>query len=47
MVFIGERINNVSNKHSKMNNKIQNKKIWKSLRNHIMSLREKNKQGNF
>jgi len=33
---------NISNKH---NSKIQDKKIWKSLRTHILSRREKNKQG--
>ncbi|VVC45941.1 Hypothetical protein CINCED_3A011851 [Cinara cedri] len=33
--------NNMSNKHK---SKIQDKKIWKSLRTHIMSRREKNKQ---
>lgn len=43
IVFFGERVN-ISNKHK---NKIQNKKIWKSLRNHIMSRRKKNKQGTF
>ncbi|VVC36932.1 Hypothetical protein CINCED_3A008478 [Cinara cedri] len=44
IVYIGERVGNISNKHSKINNKIQNKKIWKSLRNHIISRRKKNKQ---
>lgn len=36
--------NNMSNKHK---NKIQDKKIWKSLRTHIMTRREKTKQGAF
>lgn len=44
IVFIGEHVGNISNRH---NNKIQNKKIWKSLRTHIMSRRKKNKQGTF
>lgn len=33
---------NLSNKH---NSKIQDKQIWKSLRTHILSRREQNKQG--
>jgi len=44
-MLIEEEVNgNMSNKH---NNKIQDKKIWKSLRTHILSRREKNKQGKF
>lgn len=39
-----ERCNGVSNK---LKSKIQNKKIWKSLRTHIMSSRKKNKLGEF
>lgn len=35
---------NMSNKHD---SKIQDKNIWKSLRTHILSRREKNKQGTF
>lgn len=32
----------MSNKH---NSNLQDKKLWKSLRTHILSRREKNKQG--
>lgn len=44
MLIEDEIAGNMSNEHS---SKIQDKKIWKSLRTHILSRREKNKQGTF
>lgn len=44
MMIEEEIIENMSNKHS---SKIQDKKIWKTLRVHILSRREKNKQGTY
>lgn len=42
MLIEEEVAGNMSNKH---NSKVQDKNIWKSLRTHILSRREKNKQG--
>lgn len=42
MLIEEEIAGNLSNKH---NSKIQDKQIWKSLRTHILSRREQNKQG--
>lgn len=44
MLIEEEVAGNMSNKH---NSKVQDKNIWKSLRTHILSRREKNKQGTF
>lgn len=44
MLIEEEVTGNMSNKHD---SKIQDKNIWKSLRTHILSRREKNKQGTF
>ncbi|XP_026820047.1 probable serine/threonine-protein kinase DDB_G0282963 isoform X1 [Rhopalosiphum maidis] len=41
IMLIEEVAGNMSNKH---NSKVQDKNIWKSLRTHILSRREKNKQ---
>lgn len=42
-MLVDEEVNgSLSNKH---NSKIQDKQIWNSLRTHILSRREKNKQG--
>lgn len=43
----GERCNNNNSVSDKHKSKIQNRKIWKSLRTHIMSNRKKNKLGEF
>lgn len=43
MLVEEEGAGNVANKHGK----IQDKKIWKSLRTHILSRREINKKGMF
>jgi hypothetical protein len=40
--FIEEGTNNLSIRHA---NRIQNKRMWKSLRKHILTRREKCKQG--
>lgn len=45
MLIEEEVAGNMSNKHD--SNKVQEKDIWKSLRTHILSRREKNKQGTF
>lgn len=42
IMFIEEDTRKMWNRH---NCKIQNKKIWKSLRTHILSQRQKSKQG--
>lgn len=42
MLIEEEVTGNMSNKHD---GKVQDKNIWKSLRMHIISRREKNKQG--
>lgn len=44
MLIEEEVTGNMSNKHD---NKVQDKNIWKSLRTHIISRREKNKRGTF
>lgn len=44
MLIEEEVTGNLSNKH---NSKIQDKQIWNSLRTHILSRREKNKQGTY
>lgn len=44
MLIEEEVAGNMPNNHF---SKIQDKKIWKSLRTHILSRREKNKQGRF
>lgn len=43
-MLIEEVAGNMSDKH---NSTVQDNKIWSSLRTHIMSRREKNKQGKF
>lgn len=44
MLVEDEGVGNMANKHG---SKIQDKKIWKSLRTHILSRREINKKGIF
>lgn len=44
IMLIEEVAGNMSDKH---NSTVQDNKIWSSLRTHIMSRREKNKQGKF
>jgi len=44
MLIEEEVAGNMSNKQD---SKVQDKNIWKSLRTHILSRREKNKQGTF
>lgn len=44
MLVEEEGAGNMANKHG---SKIQDKKIWKSLRTHILSRREINKKGMF
>lgn len=44
LLKLGEDTCNLPNRHI---DKIQNKKIWKSLRSHILHRREKRKQGTF
>lgn len=45
VTFIEESTNNnMANRHE---SKIQDEKMWKSLRSHILSQRETNKQGTY
>lgn len=44
IMLIEEVAGNMSDKH---HSNVQDTKIWSSLRTHIMSRREKNKQGKF